>query len=99
MKTRNQKSKTIPIFRNEDEERDFWAKYSVLDFPEFFKPVKLDFSKLKPSSEKITLRLPKMLLDSIKMMANKKDVPYQSYLKILLSEKVREEERVLRISK
>lgn len=54
-------SKDIPNFKNEDEERNFWAKNSVLDFQDRFKPTKLDFSKLKPSTEKVTLRMPKTL--------------------------------------
>lgn len=87
---KNKIKQFIPKFKNEDEEIEFWDKHSVLDFPDIFKPVKLDFSKLKPSTEKVTLRLPKMLLDDVKMLANMQDVPYQSYMKILLSQKVDE---------
>ena len=46
------KIKTIPKFKNEDEERDFWANHSLTDYLHIFKPVKLDFSKLKPSHQK-----------------------------------------------
>ncbi|MBL7036227.1 BrnA antitoxin family protein [Candidatus Microgenomates bacterium] len=90
MKTIKNKTKSIPKFKNEDEERDFWAKNSVLDFPNRFKPVKLDFSKLKPSTEKVTLRVPKMMLDDLRMLANQQDVPYQSLMKIFLAEKIQE---------
>jgi predicted DNA binding CopG/RHH family protein len=91
MKTlKNKKINQIPSFKDEDKERDFWANHSVLDFPDIYKPVKLDFSKLKPSTEKVTLRLPKMMLDDLKMMANEHDVPYQSLMKILLAEKIKE---------
>lgn len=91
MKAKANKINKIPKFRNEDKERDFWAKHSVLDFPDSFKEVKLDFSKLKPSTRPVTVRLPQSLLEDIKIMANKRDVPYQSLMKILLAEKVREE--------
>lgn len=86
----NKKLKPIPHFKNEDEERDFWANHSVLDFPERFKPVKLDFSKLKPSTEKVTIRMPVWLVEDIRRLANKRDVPYQSMMKILLAEKLEE---------
>lgn len=81
----------IPKFKNEDEEREFWAKHSFLDFPDSFKEVKLDFSKLKPSTKPVTVRLPLSLVEDLKIMANKRDVPYQSLMKILLAEKIREE--------
>lgn len=81
----------IPKFKNEDEERKFWAKHSFLNFPDSFKEVRLDFSKLKPSTRPITIRLPLSLVEDLKIMANKRDVPYQSLMKILLAEKIREE--------
>lgn len=82
--------KDIPLFKNEDEERDFWATHSVLDFPDIFKPVKLDLSHLRPSTKSVTVRLPLMLLDDLRMLANRRDVPYQSLMKIFLAEKVEE---------
>ena len=81
----------LPEFKNEDEEIEFWDKHSVLDFPDVFKPVKLDFSKLKPSTAKVTLRLPQMMLDDLRMLANEQDVPYQSLMKIFLSQRIKEE--------
>ncbi len=91
MKAKVSKIRTIPRFKNEDEERDFWAKHSVLDFPDIFKEVKLDLSKLKPSTKPVTVRLPQFLVEDLKILANKRDVPYQSLLKIFLAEKVNEE--------
>jgi len=82
---------SIPLFKNEDEERDFWANHSVTDYLHIFKPVKLDFSKLKPSTAKVTLRLPQMMLEDLRMLANEQDVPYQSLMKIFLSQKIKEE--------
>lgn len=81
----------IPKFKNEDEEIEFWDKHSVLDFPDIFKPIKLDFSKLKPSTAKVTLRLPQMMLDDLRMLANEQDVPYQSLMKIYLSQRINQE--------
>ncbi|MCX6705882.1 MAG: BrnA antitoxin family protein [Candidatus Woesebacteria bacterium] len=91
MKAENKKINKIPVFKNEDEEREFWAKHSFLDFPDRFKEVKLDLSNLKPSTRPITVRLPLFLIEDLKLLANKKDVPYQSLMKVLLAEKVREE--------
>ncbi len=90
MKTNKNIKQFIPKFKNEDEEIEFWDKHSVLDFPDIFKPVKLDLTHLKPSTSKVTLRLPKSMLDDLKMMANMQDVPYQSLMKILLSQKIDE---------
>lgn len=88
---KNKKIKVIPRFTTEDEERDFWATHDFTDYMDNFKRVDLDLSNLKPSTESISLRLPSFLLARIKEMANKKDVPYQSLMKIFLSEKVNQE--------
>jgi predicted DNA binding CopG/RHH family protein len=85
------KTKTIPRFKNEDEERDFWSTHDFTDYSDSFEPVELDLSKLKFSTESISLRLPQGLLAEIKQLANKKDVPYQSLMKIYLADKVNEE--------
>lgn len=83
--------KKIPRFKSEDDERKFWAKHSPLDYTS---PKKLQlavFPNLKATSRTISIRLPESLIEGIKVLANKKDVPYQSMLKILLAEKVKEE--------
>ena len=90
------KIKKIPNFKNEDEERDFWATADSSEYFDYSKPIELDLSDLKFSTETISLRLPQSLLARIKEMANKRDVPYQSLMKIFLAEKVDEN---LRISK
>lgn len=84
------KLKSIPKFKTEDEERDFWAKADSSEYFDWDNPIDFDLSKLKPSTESISLRLPKYLLARIKELANKKDVPYQSLMKIFLAEKVEE---------
>lgn len=49
------------------------------------------FPNLKPSTETISLRLPSHLLAELKTLANKRDVPYQSLLKVFLAERVAQE--------
>ena len=85
------KYKLIPKFKNEDEERDFWATHDTTEYFDIDQPVKLDLSSLKKSTRPITIRLPVDLINRLKIVSNKKDVPYQSLLKIMLSEKLKEE--------
>jgi len=83
--------KKIPQFKSEDDERKFWDKHSPLDYISSKKLQLAVFPNLKSTSRTISIRLPESLLEGIKVLANKRDVPYQSMLKILLSEKVKEE--------
>lgn len=87
------KLKLIPKFKNEDEEREFWATHDVTDYFDTSKSVELDLSELKPSTRPVTIRLPESLLAALKTLANKRDVPYQSLMKIFLAERVKEEHR------
>ena len=82
--------KKIPKFKNEDEERAFWSKESPLDYLDKSKAKKVTLSNLKPSTEVISLRLPTGLLSDIKLVANKNDIPYQSFMKMMLAEKIKE---------
>lgn len=91
MKKKHKKIKYVPKFKNEDEERRFWATHDLTDYLHQFKRVELDLSHLRPSTKSVTIRLPAMLLEDLRILANKKDVPYQSLLKVFLAEKVREE--------
>lgn len=84
------KLKKIPTFKNEDAERGFWATHDSTDYIDWSKAERVIFPNLKPSTQSISLRLPKYLLARIKELANKKDVPYQSLMKIFLAEKVEE---------
>ena len=81
----------MPKFRSEDEERDFWAEHDVVDYFDWDKSVAGSFPALKPSTRTISLRLPQALLEEIKALANERDVPYQSLLKIFLAERVARE--------
>lgn len=86
-----QQKNKIPVFKNEDEERKFWATHSTADYVDSFEKVEFDLSELKPSTKTISLRLPQSIIDQLKRLANKRDVPYQSLLKMFLSEKIQEE--------
>ena len=87
--SKNKKIKLIPKFKTEDEERNFWAVHSATDYFDMSKAIKNPvFPNLKPTTESISLRLPKYLLARIKQLANAKDVPYQSLMKVYLSERV-----------
>ena len=83
--------KKIPEFRNEDEERAFWDSHDSTDFVDWGKAQRFTLPNLKPSVKKISLRLPESMLDDLKMLANKRDVPYQSLLKIFLAERIDKE--------
>jgi predicted DNA binding CopG/RHH family protein len=83
--------KRVPKFRSEDEEREFWATHDSTEYVDWKKAKRVVLPKLKPSVKTISLRLPESMLEELKLLANKRDVPYQSLLKIFLSEKIREE--------
>jgi len=85
--------KKIPKFKTEDAEREFWSKHDFTDYLDFSKAVKAKFPNLKPSTQTISIRLPESLLTDIKILANRQDIPYQSYIKVLLAEKVAEKRR------
>jgi len=85
------KFKEIPHFKNEKEERAFWEKNDSSDYIDWKKGKRVSFPSLKPSLKSISIRLPESMIEQLKVLANKKDVPYQSLVKIYLSEKVREE--------
>jgi predicted DNA binding CopG/RHH family protein len=71
----------VPKFKNEDTERDFWAKISLADYFESGDFEKVSFPNLKPTSESISIRMPKMMLARLKEKANEMNVPYQSLIK------------------
>ncbi|PIV00591.1 hypothetical protein COS54_02730 [Candidatus Shapirobacteria bacterium CG03_land_8_20_14_0_80_39_12] len=83
--------KKIPDFKNEDEEREFWATHDSTDYVDWSKAEQVIFPNLKPTTESISLRLPAFLLARIKQIANSRDVPYQSLMKIFLAERVEKE--------
>ncbi len=82
------KLKPIPAFRNEAEERKFRETHDSTDYVDWSKAQRVRFPNLKPSTQSISIRLPISLLEQIKIAANKRDVPYQSLIKMWLAEKV-----------
>ena len=79
--------KDIPRFESEIEEQVFWETHDSSDYLDWNQAQPVVFANLKPSTQTISLRLPKHLLDSIKAAANARDVPYQSLIKVWLQEK------------
>ena len=88
---RRKQLKPIPSFRSEAEERAFWETHDTSDYVDWAQARSGLFPNLKPSTERISLRLPAGLLAQLKILANKRDVPYQSLLKIFLAERVARE--------
>lgn len=82
--------KPIPRFQSEAEEREFWATHDTTEYVDWSKARRAVFPNLRPSTETISLRLPAPLLADLKALANERDVPYQSLLKVLLAEQVRQ---------
>jgi predicted DNA binding CopG/RHH family protein len=80
--------KAVPTFSSEAEERTFWETHDTRPFVDWDKARVTVFPNLKPSTETISLRLPAALLAGLKALANKRDVPYQSLLKVFLAERV-----------
>lgn len=83
--------KAVPKFKTEDAERKFWATHDSTDYIDWRKGKRTDLSNLKPSSQTISIRLPKPMLDRLKLLANKRDVPYQSLLKMFVADRLKAE--------
>jgi predicted DNA binding CopG/RHH family protein len=83
--------KKVPRFKSETEERDFWAGADSSDYVDWAKAKRVVLPNLKPSLKTISLRLPEIMLEELKLLANKRDVPYQSLIKIFLSERLAKE--------
>jgi predicted DNA binding CopG/RHH family protein len=88
MKKPAKKLKAIPKFKSEAAERKFWESHDSTDYVDWSKAQKTQFANLKLSTTAISLRLPMGLLDRIKLAANRRDVPYQSLIKMWLAERV-----------
>jgi predicted DNA binding CopG/RHH family protein len=83
--------KAIPRFSTEDDERRFWAGHDTVDYFDWSKAVRATFPELRPSTATISLRLPSSMLAELKALANERDVPYQSLLKVFLAERIANE--------
>ena len=81
-------NKAIPKFNSEAQERAYWESHDSTDHLDWAKAKKVTLPNLKPTTKTISLRLPQHLLDSLKVAANARDVPYQSLIKVWLQEKL-----------
>ena len=91
--TKDMKRKKLPNFKTEQEEREFWDTHSSEEYVDWDKieVINAPFPKLKPSTKTISIRLPETMLEELKSLANKNDVPYQSLIKIYLAERIAQE--------
>ena len=85
--------KPVPEFKNEDEERQFWAEQDSTGYMDWSQAQRAIFSNLKPSTRTISSQLPESMLNELKQLANKQDVPYQSLVKMILRERIDREHR------
>ncbi len=87
------KRKPVPEFQSEEDERAFWASHDSTEFMDWRSARRHKFSKLRPTLRTISLRLPVSMIEDLKVLANKRDVPYQSLLKVFLAERLEKERR------
>lgn len=85
------KKKTLPEFKNENEEREFWATADSAAYIDWTSGKTTKLLRLKPSLKTISLRLPVSMIEDLKVLANRRDVPYQSLLKVFLAERLARE--------
>jgi predicted DNA binding CopG/RHH family protein len=86
--------KDIPDFKDEDEARAFWAVHDSTEYVDWDSAEPVALPKLKPSTKTISLRLPEAMLNELRMLANKRDVPYQSLIKVFLKERIDQELKI-----
>jgi len=80
--------KKIPGYKSEDKEREFWAVADATEYVDWSRARRVILPNLKPSLKTISLRLPELMLAELKLLANKRDVPYQSLIKVFLAERL-----------
>jgi predicted DNA binding CopG/RHH family protein len=80
--------KEIPTFQSEEEEREFWATHDSTEYLDWDEAEAVILPKLKPSTRTISLRLPELMLNELRIIANKRDIPYQSLIKLFLKERI-----------
>ncbi len=83
--------KPIPEFESEEEEQEFWATHDSADYLDWSQAEKVVFPKLKPSTKTISLRMSESMLNELRLLANKHDIPYQSLIKVFLRERIDDE--------
>lgn len=82
------KLKPVPEFRSHEEAGEFWMTHDTTEYLDWSKARRVRFPKLRPSTATISLRLPQGMLDELRVLANRQDVPYQSLLKVYLAERL-----------
>ena len=87
----NMKKNRMPKFKTEAEELEFWSSHDSTGYIDWSKAKNVTLSDLKPSMRSISIRLPEIMVGELKLLAHKKDVPYQSLMKIFISERVEKE--------
>ena len=83
--------KKIPDFQTEEQEREFWAAADSTQFVDWGSAERPKLVRLKPSLKTISVRLPASMIADLKILANRRDVPYQSLLKVFLAERLEQE--------
>jgi predicted DNA binding CopG/RHH family protein len=87
------KKKVVPTFKREGQEREFWASHDSADYIDWRQAEDVRLPNLRPTTRTISIRLPQPMIERLKVLANKRDVPYQSLLKMYVAEKIEEELR------
>ncbi len=88
--------KTIPPFESEAEEQEFWSTHDSVEYVDWNKTRRLRLPNLKPTTRTVSIRFPETMLEDLKVLANRRDVPYQSLLKVFVAERIEEELRLIR---
>jgi predicted DNA binding CopG/RHH family protein len=86
----------IPKFKGEDQERNFWASRDSTDYVDWRRAERVKLPNLRPTTRTIPIRLPESMIEKLKVLANKRDIPYQSLLKMFVADKIEEELRSAR---
>ena len=89
--------KKIPKFKSAEEEREFWVSADSTEYIDWKKAKRFILPNLKPSLKTISLRLPESMIEELKLLANKRDIPYQSLLKMFLAERIDKELKTIMV--
>ncbi len=88
-----QRMRNLPKFESEDQERNFWASHDSTDFVDWRRAERVKLPNLRPTTRTISIRLPESMIERLKVLAHKRDIPYQSLLKMFVADKIEEELR------
>ncbi len=88
-----QRMRNVPKFEREDQERDFWASHDSTDFVDWRRAERVKLPSLRPTTRTISIRLPESMIERLKVLAHKRDIPYQSLLKMFVADRIEEELR------